>query len=70
MSKKTADICLYLKISYFSSVESYTGIDLYLQFVFFFCNERFYSGRSNDYKYVLPTSKLTGNLSCWMLSPA
>ena len=55
---------VYLEISYFSMIESYTDLDLHLQFVCLFHNERLYIDCSNDYKYILPTSKLTGNLSC------
>ena len=50
---------VYLEISYFSRVESYTDLELHLQFVCFFCNEHLYIDRSNDYKYILQTSKLT-----------
>ena len=42
-------------------MESYTDLDLHLQFVCFFRNKRLYIDRSNDQKYILPTSKLTGN---------
>ena len=58
---------VYLEISYFSMIESYTDLDLHLQFVCLFHNKRLYIDCSNDYKYILPTSKLTGNLSCWIL---
>ena len=58
----------HVERSYFSSMVSDTDLDLHLQFVCFLRNERLYIDRSNDYKYVLPTSKLTGNLSWWILS--
>ena len=41
----------------------YTDLDLHLQFVCFFRNELIYKDRSNDQKNILPTPKLTGNLS-------
>ena len=40
-------ISVYLKISYFSTMESYTDLDLLLQFVRFFRNKRLYIDRSN-----------------------
>lgn len=43
-------------------MRSYTNLDLSLQFVCFFCNDRLYRDRPNDQKYILQTSKLTGNL--------
>ena len=39
---------VYLKISYFSMMESYTNLDLHLQFVYFFCNELLYIDRYNN----------------------
>ena len=45
-------------------MESYIDLDLHLQFVGIFCNECLYMDSSNDYNYILPTSKLTSNLSC------
>ena len=36
-------------------MESYTDLDLHLQFVCFFCNERLYIDRSNEQKYIPPT---------------
>ena len=51
-------------------MESYTDLDLHVQFVCFFRNDRYCVGRSNDQKYILPTSKLMGNLSYWILSLA
>ena len=46
-------------------MESYTNLDLHLQFVRFFPDERFHMDRSNDQKYILPTSKVTGNFYHW-----
>ena len=43
-------------------MEYYTDLDLHLQFIGSFCNEHIYTDRSYDLKYILPTSKLTGNL--------
>ena len=39
---------VYLEISYFSTMETYTGLDLHLQYVYFFRNERLYTDTSND----------------------
>ena len=45
-------------------MESFTDVDLHLQFVCFFGNDRPYIDRSNDEMCIVATSKLTGNLSC------
>ena len=39
---------VYLEISCFSTMESYTDLDLHLQFACFFRNKRLYIDRSND----------------------
>ena len=44
-------------------MECYTDLDLHLQFVCFFRNQRLCVDRSNDEKYIVSTSKLMGNLS-------
>ena len=54
----------YLEINDFSMTESYADLDLQIQFLCFLRNERLYIDRSNGLKYILPTSKLTGHLSC------
>ena len=41
------------------------SLSLDVSFVCLFIND---PDRYNDYKNILPTSKLTDNLSCWMLS--
>ena len=54
---------VYLEIRFFSTMESYTNLDLHVHFVWLFRKERFYIDRSND-QDILPTSKLTGSPSC------
>ena len=49
-------------------MESYTNLDLHLQFVSFFHNKHLYMDGSNDEKNILPTSRLLGDLSCEILS--
>ena len=51
-------------------MESYTDLDLHLQFICFFRNERLCIDSSNDQRYILPTSKLTEyyQTTCYQLT--